>query len=155
MADPPPIPTPPTIPELPRGGRKLFPEYRLTGYCGTPGAPELGELQGDLRAKVKALEARAASLAGDRQILPVLELIAVIVQSDSGPDGLNRRRVDPSVVEEYLGVARESKALLLLNIQPGHSDFLTEVKGFETYLRAPDVGVALDPEWARELAGAG
>src|SRR4029078_1484254 len=40
------------------------------------------------------------------------------------------------------------KALLRLNIQPGQSDFLTEVKHFEKYLREPDVGVALDPEWA-------
>ena len=52
------------------------------------------------------------------------------------------------MVEEYLRAARASKALLLLNIQPGQSDFLTEVKTFEKYLREPDVGVALDPEWA-------
>ena len=37
---------------------------------------------------------------------------------------------------------------MLLNIQPGQSDFLTEVKHFERFLREPDVGVALDPEWA-------
>jgi hypothetical protein len=78
----------------------------------------------------------------------VLELIAVVVQSGAGPDGLYRHRVDPTVVEQYLRVARAEKALLLLNIQPGHSDFLTEVKAFEPFLREPDVGVALDPEWA-------
>jgi hypothetical protein len=102
--------------------------------------------------KVKALEASAAKFAGvrerARQILPVLELIAVVVQSGAGPDGLYRHRVDTSVVDQYLRVARAEKALLLLNIQPGHSDFLTEVKAFEPYLRQPDVGVALDPEWA-------
>jgi hypothetical protein len=35
-----------------------------------------------------------------------------------------------------------------LNIQPGQSDFMSEVRHFERYLREPDVGVALDPEWA-------
>jgi len=140
---------PPLTPkELPRGGRTLFPEYRLVGYCGTPGAPALGELQGNLRVKAKALEAKAAAYAGNRKILPVFELIAVVVQGWPGSDGKYRRRVDDSVVDDYLRAARAEKALLFLNIQPGQSDFLTELKTFDRYLREPDVGVALDPEWA-------
>lgn len=134
--------------ELPRGGRVLFPTYRLVGFCGTPGAPALGELQGNLPAKAKELEQQAAKYAQGRELLPVFELIAVVVQSGAGPDGKYRRRVDDSVVEDYLRQARRSKGLLLLNIQPGHSDFLTEVRSFEKFLREPDVGVALDPEWA-------
>lgn len=134
--------------ELPRGGRVLFPAYRLVGFCGTPGAPALGELQGNLPAKAKELEEKAAHYAQGRALMPVFELIAVVVQSGAGPDGKYRRRVDDSVVEMYLRQARRSKGLLLLNIQPGHSDFLTEVRSFEKYLREPDVGVALDPEWA-------
>ncbi len=150
-AEPPPAP-PPAAPiplaELPRGGRTLFPDYRLVGFCGTPGAPTLGELQGNLPAKAKALEAKAASYGQDRKVLPVFELIAVVVQGWAGADGKYRRRVDDSVVDAYLRAARESKALLLLNIQPGQSDFLTEVKSFDRYLHEPDVGLALDPEWA-------
>jgi hypothetical protein len=45
-------------------------------------------------------------------------------------------------------VARQWKALLLLNIQPGQSDFLTEIKRYDKYLKEPDVGIAMDPEWA-------
>ena len=134
--------------ELPRGGRLLFPDHRLVGYCGTPGAPALGALQGNLDAKAKALEARAAPYADGREILPVFELIAVVVQGYPGADGKYRSRVEDRVVDDYLRAARQSKSLLLLNIQPGQSDFLTEVKSFEVYLREPDVGVALDPEWA-------
>jgi hypothetical protein len=134
--------------ELPRGGRTIFPDHRLVGFCGTPGAPALGELQGNLQAKAKALEARAATYGQSRKVLPVFELIAVVVQGFPGADGKYRRRVDDSVVDRYLQGARQSRALLLLNIQPGQSDFLTEVKTFERYLREPDVGLALDPEWA-------
>jgi hypothetical protein len=141
-------PQPAPVKELPRGGRTLFPNYRLVGFCGTPGAPELGALQGNFPKEVKALEAHAAPYAHGRPLLPVFELIAVVVQSGAGADGKYRRRVDDSIVDEYLREARKSKALLLLNIQPGQSDFLTEVKSFESYLREPDVGVALDPEWA-------
>lgn len=136
--------------ELPRGGRTLFPRHRLVGFCGTPGAPALGELQGNLEVKSKALLDYAEKYAGvdARVVLPVYELIAVVVQAGSGADGKFRRRVDDGTVETYLLRARAGKGLLLLNIQPGVSDFMTEVKHFEKWLREPDVGLALDPEWA-------
>jgi hypothetical protein len=143
-----PLATTPQGPELPRGGRTLFPSYQLVGFCGTPGAPALGELDGNLPAKAKKLEGYAAKYTRARPILPVFELIAVVVQAGPGADGKYRRRVDDKVVDEYLGLARQHEGLLLLNIQPGQSDFLTELQHFEKFLREPDVGVALDPEWA-------
>lgn len=144
-----PVPVPKAKAELPRGGRAIFPDHRLVGFCGTPGAPALGELQGNLAVKSKSLVTYAEKYAGnDRKVLPVYELIAVIVQSGAGADGKYRRRVDDATVDTYLRLARESKGILLLNIQPGQSDFLTEVKQFEKYLRQPDIGLALDPEWA-------
>ena len=148
-ASAPPEPTPVARPELPRGGRKLFPTYELVGFCGTPGAgPALGRLEGNLSAKATVIEGYAGKYAVKRKTLPVFELIAVVVQGWPGPDGKYRRRVDDAVVEDYLKAARASKALLLLNIQPGQSDFVTEVQHFEKYLHEPDVGIALDPEWA-------
>jgi hypothetical protein len=138
----------PSLPELPRGGRTLFPDYELVGFCGTPGAPALGELTGNVARKADKLELYADKYVTARKVLPVFELIAVIVLAGPGADGKYRRRVDDSVVDQYLALARQHKGILLLNIQPGQSDFLTEVKHFEKYLREPDVGVALDPEWA-------
>jgi hypothetical protein len=138
---------PPKI-ELPRGGREIFPTYRIVGFCGTPGAPALGKLAGNLTAKAKLVQSYADKYAKNRKVLPVFELIAVVVQGAPGADGKSRRRVPDSVVDDYLRAARAAKALLLLNIQPGHSDFVTETKHFEKYLKQPDVGVALDPEWA-------
>jgi hypothetical protein len=135
-------------PELPRGGRTIFPDYRLVGFCGTPGAPALGPLLDHPATKVEKLLDYANRYAGSRKILPVFELVAVVVQAYGGPDGKYRNRVPDAAVDEYLQAARQTKGLLLLNIQPGHSDFLSEVRGFERYLHEPDVGVALDPEWA-------
>jgi hypothetical protein len=135
-------------PELPRGGRTIFPDHRLVGFCGTPGAPALGPLLDRPATKTEKLLGYANQYASDRTVLPVFELIAVVVQAGGGPDGKNRMRVLDGTVDEYLQAARQAKGLLLLNIQPGHSDFLTEVQRFERYLREPDVGVALDPEWA-------
>jgi hypothetical protein len=134
--------------QLPLGGRELFPRYRLVGFCGTPGAPALGKLHNRLPERAKEIEQVSKSYAAGRETLPIFELIAVVVQGAPGPDGKYRHRVADSVVDEFLRAAREAKALLLLNVQPGRSDFMTEVKVFEKYLREPDVSVALDPEWA-------
>ena len=147
-AEPAPLTEPPPKIELPLGGREIFPTYRLVGFCGTPGAPALGRLTGNLTARAKEIVSYTKKYAADRKVMPIFELIAVVVQGAPGPDGKYRYRVPNSVVDSYLAAARASKALLLLNVQPGRSDFLTEVKHFEKYLREPDVGVALDPEWA-------
>lgn len=134
--------------ELPRGGREIFPRYRIMGYCGTPGGePAMGRLAGNLAQKAKAIEKLGAQYAREREFMPVFELIATVVLGGPGGDNKWRRRVPMSVVDDYLKEARAAKALLLLNIQPGHSDFITEVKYWQKYLHEPEVGIALDPEW--------
>ncbi len=80
----------------------------------------------------------------------MLEVITTIVQSGPGADGKYRSRLSDKNIGVYLAAARKRKALLLLNIQPGRSEFLTEAKAYERWLREPDVGVALDPEWAMD-----
>ncbi|WIY82397.1 hypothetical protein [Propionimicrobium sp. PCR01-08-3] len=144
-----PTPTPTPTPTLPGGGRELFPDYRLCGYVGYPGAEGQGRLGiGDLEERMTELQGACAPYAGDRAVMPVMELIAVTVQPEPGPDGLWRERIDPSVIDQWLATAREHGALLLLDIQPGQANFMDELKALEPYLSEPDVGVALDPEWA-------
>ncbi|WP_198955307.1 hypothetical protein [Kineosporia sp. R_H_3] len=151
--EPEPSPAPTDRPELPRGGRVLFPRHRVVAYAGLPGAPALGRLGiGDLDARTAELEKRAAGYAGSgadrREPLPALELIAVVAQARPGRDGTYRVRVGAEVVDAHLAAARRRRALLLLNIQPGRASFLDEVRALERWLREPDVGLALDPEWA-------
>ena len=52
-----------------------------------------------------------------------------------------------AVIATYLRAARKAKALLLLDIQPGRGDFLSEAQRLQRWLLEPDVGLALDPEW--------
>jgi hypothetical protein len=143
-----PPPPPPRPKELPRGGRTIFPDYQLVGFCGTPGAYALGPLLDHPAKKSDKLLSYANQYDNGRKVLPVFELIAVVVQAGGGADGKYRMRILDSVVDEYLQAARDAKGILLLDIQPGQSDFLTEVQRFDKYLHEPDVGVALDPEWA-------
>jgi hypothetical protein len=51
------------------------------------------------------------------------------------------------VIRRYLEAARRADAMLLLDIQPGRADFMEEARYLEEFLREPDVGLALDPEW--------
>ena len=76
-----------------------------------------------------------------------MELIAAVASDSPGFDGMYRSRQTDAVIGRYLAAARRAKALLILDIQPGHADFLTESQRLEKWLRMPDVSLALDPEW--------
>ena len=140
-------PKPP--PELPRGGRKLFPHYRVVGFYGAPQDKELGALGiGAPDAMARRLRKAARPFRrGGRPIMPAFELIAVVASGAPGGDGSYSYRQKRSVIDTYLAAARRAKALLVLDIQPGHSDFIAEVKRLAPYLEQPDVALALDPEW--------
>lgn len=141
--------TAPRPAELPGGGREIFPTYRLFGYSGYPGAASLGRLgTGDIDERMAEMVASGAEYARDRKLLPVMELIAVTVHGTPGSDGMYRTRVSDDIVAAWLETARRHQALLLLNIQPGRSAMFDEVRYFEKWLTEPDVGLALDPEWA-------
>ena len=79
---------------LPRGGREVFPRYRLVGYAGVTGASTLGRLgTGPLDQRVAEIERRAKPYADGREVLPVVEVIATIVQGSPGRDGKYRVRL--------------------------------------------------------------
>jgi hypothetical protein len=144
-----PAAAPPAPVELPRGGRGIFPHHRVVAYYGAPQSEELGALGiGSPAAATRRLERQAKPYGRPgRPVLPALELIAVIANRDAGADGRYRTRQPDAVIRRYLRAARRAKALLLLDIQPGASDFFTEATRLERWLREPDVGLALDPEW--------
>jgi hypothetical protein len=139
----------PALVQLPRGGRSILPEHRVVAFYGAPQSAGLGELgigSPDSAARRLVKQAKAYDRK-EAPVLPALELIAVIANADAGMDGLYRARQPDSVIRRYLRAARKQKALLLLDIQPGRSDFFTETIRLERWLREPDVGLALDPEW--------
>jgi hypothetical protein len=139
----------PRPPELPRGGVSVLPEYRVVAFYGAPQSRELGALGiGTPDGATRRLVRHARQFGRrDRPELPALELIAVIANAHPGDDGMYRARQPDKVIRRYLRAARKAKALLLLDIQPGRSDFFTETTRLKKWLKEPDVGLALDPEW--------
>jgi hypothetical protein len=135
--------------ELPRGGRTILPNFRVVAYYGAPQDRQLGALgigTPDHAARRLAHQAKPYGRKS-RPILPALELLAVVAAGAPGQNGLYSLRQPDAVIRRYLKAARKAKALLLLDIQPGRSDFFTETTRLRKWLEQPDVGLALDPEW--------
>ncbi|MBX5442221.1 MAG: hypothetical protein IRZ32_11935, partial [Solirubrobacteraceae bacterium] len=135
--------------QLPRGGRTILPGHRVVAFYGAPQDPQLGVLgigTPDRAGRRLARVARRYERPGT-PVLPAMELIAVIAAGHPGADGMYRTRQDPKVIRRYLRAARRMKALLILDVQPGRSDFLQEARRLRRWLRQPDVSLALDPEW--------
>lgn len=135
--------------ELPRGGEKILPRYRVVAYYGAPQNPALGALGvGPLPGAVAKLERQAAVYRRPgRPVIPALELIADIAKPVPFSTGLYVERQTPETLCRYLRAARAARALLVLDLQPGHADFLAEVRRLRPWLAEPDVSLALDPEW--------
>ncbi len=139
----------PAPPQLPLGGRLIFPSYRIVGFYGAPQSEEFGALGiGTPASAARRLRGQAGPYARRRRpIMLAFHLLAAIAARDAGRDGKYRTRQSHEVIRRYLQAARRAKALLVLDIQPGRADFLSEVRALRRYLEEPDVGLALDPEW--------
>jgi hypothetical protein len=135
--------------QLPGGGRRLFPDRRIVAFYGNPRDRELGALGIGTPAQAAARLVRQARPYGrrTRPVLPALELISTTATAAPGPDGLYRDHLSFAAIGRYLKAARQAKALLVLDLQPGRASFGPEIERLARWLREPDVGLALDPEW--------
>jgi|GEM_PF-533651 len=135
--------------QLPRGGRSLLPEHRLVAYYGNARVAAMGVLgEQPPDAAAERLAGVAAQYATPGHlVLPTFELIATVALRTPGLNGNYAAPSDPADIQRYLDAARRHGVYVVLDIQPGRSDFLTEVRRYERFLGEPDVGVALDPEW--------
>jgi len=139
--------TPPT--ELPGGGRRIFPDRRVVAFYGNPTSAALGVLGIGKPSKVMAKLRRQAKpyARKTRPILPAFELISSIAANAPGHDGRYVNHVPAKIINRYLRAARKADALLILDIQPGHAAFMSETRRLRRWLKEPDVGLAIDPEW--------
>ncbi|MGI9017161.1 MAG: cell wall-binding repeat-containing protein [Euzebya sp.] len=142
-----------TGPVLPGGGWSLLPQQRLIALYGSHFSPALGVLgeqpPSQVGSRLDAITQPYAELSA-RPVLPAFDLIATIATAAAGADGQYRTRSTDAEIQQWLDAARAEGAYLVLDLQPGRSDFLTEAQAYERFIREPDVGLALDPEWRTE-----
>ena len=135
--------------ELPGGGLLMFPGRRLVAFYGHPGAAVLGVLgeQGP-NATIDRMRPIVADYEADGiPAIPTFEIIATVADAYSGEDGDYSAESTLDALRPWVEVARERGAYVVLDLQPGRTDFLTQAKRYEELLRQPHVGLALDPEW--------
>jgi hypothetical protein len=134
---------------LPGGDGRIFPGRILVAYYGTANTGSLGVLGEESPDEItKRLRRAAAPFGGPhRKVQIVYELIASVADGSPGSDGDYSHFIATSDVRRYVKAAKRNKALLVLDLQPGRSDFLPQAKHFGWALRKPWVGLALDPEW--------
>lgn len=153
-----PTPTPTDVPPppdtqaatLPGGRYRVFAGNQfLVAYYGTAGTGALGVLGETSPNQMTRRLARAAEpfARPGQPIQPVYELIVTVADGVPGSDGDYSHDIDRDDVRRYVAAAQRHGALLLLDLQPGRSDFLEVAKRWEWALRYPNVGLALDPEW--------
>lgn len=148
--DPPPTTTAPPPPPPPWRPRPVFDGRLLVAYYGTYGTGSLGILgSAPIDTITRQLRAVAATWekASARPVQIVYELIATVADGFPGPDDNYSHDIPRAEVETYMAAARRNHALLVLDLQPGRSDFLTIAKRYAWALAKPYVGIALDPEW--------
>jgi hypothetical protein len=135
--------------ELPGGGMTLFPEKRLVGFYGTPGTDDLGVLgeQGPAETHALMMEAIAGYGADGVQVVPTFEIITTVAAAGPGPDGDYSDEMSIDTLRPWIDYAAENDIYVVLDLQSGRTDFLTQAKRYESLLRLPHVGLALDPEW--------
>ncbi|MGM0929624.1 MAG: hypothetical protein ACQEXN_07940 [Actinomycetota bacterium] len=138
------------VPELPGGGQLAFPSRRMVALYGHPAGPALGALgeQG-----IKESVQRARKLAKSYQphskepVVPAFEIIATIASASAGKDGDYSAETDVDELRPWVDAAGKAGVYVVLDLQPGRSDFLAQAKLYADLLKEPHVGLALDPEW--------
>ena len=136
--------------ELPGGGQLLFPGRRMVALYGTPGSAALGVLgEQPLEATLARAKRVAADYAplSDVPVVPALEIIATVASSDPGGDGNYSSEGSVERLQPWVEQAGAAGIYVVLDLQPGRTDFLTQAQRYEELVALPNVGVALDPEW--------
>ena len=136
--------------QLPGGGQLAFPGRRMIALYGTPGTAALGSLgEQGLDASVARVKDLVTQYQphSDLTVVPAFEIITTVAAGQAGADGDYSNEVDIAKIRPYVDAAKAAGIYVMLDLQPGRTDFLTQAKLYEELLAEPHVGLALDPEW--------
>jgi hypothetical protein len=136
--------------QLPGGGQQVFGSRQFVALYGTPGTPSMGVLgEQDLAGAVQRTKDVAAPYQEltDKTVVPMFEMIATVAAGSAGPDGNYSHELDAATLRPWIDEAAAAGIYVVIDLQPGRTDFLTQAKQYEELLRLPHVGLAIDPEW--------
>lgn len=136
--------------ELPGGTQLVFGGKRYIALYGSPVTPALGVLgEQDVPATVERAEEMAEQYRAltEDTVIPAQEIIVTVAAGQAGDDGNYSNEGPIDWFLPLIEAAGEAGQYVILDFQPGRSDFLSQIQQYEELLAYPHVGIALDPEW--------
>jgi len=129
----------------------ILPHKRIVAYYGNPLSKKMGALgefpKDVMLQKLKGEVARWQAADPATPVQPALHLIAVVAQGAPGKDGKYRMVIPDKIVNQVYEWAKESGAIMFIDIQTGHDDLRNVLPRFEWILKNPDVHLGIDPEF--------
>ena len=140
-----------TAVEMPGGGTSPFPGRHMIALYGHPSGPALGMLgeqpPAQAVARLKKYVEQYQAVMKDQTVIGAFEIITTVASAGAGKDGDYSYETPIEELEPWVKAAEDAGFYVVLDLQPGRTDFLTQAKLYEPLLKRPTVGLALDPEW--------
>jgi hypothetical protein len=117
---------------------------------GVPDVPVLGSLgRQNLPASIKRVQklSRQYQPLMQERALPTFEIIATVASAFPTKNHDYSHEIEQATLQRWITAARKAGIYVVLDLQPGRTDFLTQAKQLKPLLVQPNVGLALDPEW--------
>lgn len=138
--------------QVPGGGFRILPQdqkRRFVAFYGHPATDALGVLgeQGPAET-LQRMKPFLDAYGGDgSQVVPTFEMIAAVAAAQPTEDGDYSFEWPVATFMPWIETARANGAYVVLDLQSGRDDFLTQAQMYQELLELPFVGLALDPEW--------
>ena len=138
--------------EVPGGGLLMYEPgraRRLVAMYGHPATSQLGVLgEQDPSQGVARVASIAQGYEADgSEVVLAFEIIATVASANAGRDGDYSNETALDDIRPWIEEAAANDMYVVLDLQSGRTDFLTQAKLYEEFLRLPHVGLAIDPEW--------
>jgi hypothetical protein len=130
----------------------LLPFHRIVAYYGnfySTGMGVLGQYsEEEVLAKLNEEVATWSAADPTTPVIPAIEYIDVTAQGSPGDGGKYRLRMPDSQIDQALAMAQKINGIVILDVQVGLSTLQQELPLLDTYLKMPNVHIALDPEFS-------
>ncbi len=130
----------------------LLPFNRIVAYYGNFYSKAMGVLgqypTDQMLTMLKSEVAKWKAADPGTPVIPAIDYIAITAQGSAGKDGMYRLRMPDDQIDIALDLAKQIDGIVFLDIQVGLSDLKTELPLLESYLKLPNVHLAIDPEFS-------
>jgi hypothetical protein len=124
---------------------------RIVTFYGSPLGRGLGILGNSapekMLAQLRVQTAEYQKILTGTEVLPAFHMVVTVADKYPGDDKDYNHRVDTAVIQKWVDWARQEKVWVILDIQPGRGDVMTEIDQVEKFLYEPHVQLAIDPEF--------